>query len=78
MHQAIVFHVPDDRFDGIASFELTPDAARHSALLACLLSGISDKFACAFGTSRYSAWQPSIEFPNRQPPTWHVISLFAA
>jgi len=27
MHKAIVFHVPNDRFDGIASFELTPDAA---------------------------------------------------
>jgi hypothetical protein len=31
-------------------------------------SGIAARFAFAFGTSTYSAWQPSIVFPNRHPP----------
>ena len=35
VHQAIVFHVSDDRFDGIASFKLAPDAASYTALLPC-------------------------------------------
>ena len=35
MHKAIVFDVADDRFDGITSFELAPNAARHTALLSC-------------------------------------------
>ena len=28
MHKAIVFHVSDDRFDGVASFKLAPSAGR--------------------------------------------------
>ncbi len=36
MHQAIVFHVPDDGFDGIASFQFAPDAASHTAPLSGL------------------------------------------
>ena len=31
-------------------------------------AGILARFACAFGTSTYSAWQPSIVLPKRQPP----------
>ena len=27
------------------------------------------RFAIASGTSTYSAWQPSIVLPNRQPPS---------
>ena len=31
-------------------------------------SGIGARLAIASGTSTYSAWQPSIVLPNRQPP----------
>ena len=33
VQKTVVPHVPDDRFDGVASFEFAPDAARHAALL---------------------------------------------
>jgi len=33
MHKAIIFHVSDDRFDCVASFEFAPDAASYTALL---------------------------------------------
>lgn len=35
MQQPVVFHVSNDWFDGIASFQLAPDAASYTALLSC-------------------------------------------
>ncbi|MCY1514147.1 hypothetical protein D9M68_486760 [compost metagenome] len=39
------------------------------------LSGTGARLACASGTSRYSAWAPSIMLPNRHPAVarypWH-------
>ena len=36
MQKAVVFHVPDDRFDGVASFEFTMDTLCHTAFLSCI------------------------------------------
>ena len=33
MQQTVAFHVTDDRFDGIASLQLSSNAAGHAALL---------------------------------------------
>ena len=35
MQQPVDFYVSNDWFDGIASFQLAPDAASYTALLSC-------------------------------------------
>ena len=41
-------------------------------------SGIGVRFACADGTSRYSAWAPLMVLPKRQPPSASIASAVAA